>query len=1091
MRAKQKGLLTLFLALIVQISFAQNKSITGTVSDQDGLPLPGVNIVVQGTTSGTQTDFDGNYAISASEGQSLVFSYIGYKNETRAVGASSSINVQLQEDAQALQEVVVTALGVSREKKSLGYASQVVGGEEVSTVKLDNVVNSLSGKVSGVQIKANNNFGGSSNFLIRGFSSFTGNNQPLFVIDGIPISNRLNNTTSQEGGSTGYDYGNAASDINPDDIESINILKGANASAIYGSRGANGVVIVTTKKGKQGKPKITITSGVTVGKIDKNTFIEYQDKYGAGYGPYYGSTGYFEDIDVNGDGNLDLAVPTYDDASYGAPLDGQSVYQWDAFVPEHRNYLQPTPYVAGATTPVDFFETQYQFNNSVAIQGGSEKMTYRLGYTNFEVSGMLPNSNLNKNTFNFSGTLQASDRLKVGANTNFLVQRTVGRNSTGYSDNLMSQFRQWYQVNADIDDQRDIFNQTGQNYSWNHEGALVTDGVQGSPLQPHYWDNPYWTRYKNYQSDGRTRFYGNLFATYSITDWLDVTAKGAVDTYNELREERRAVGSVATPFGILRDDESSGYDRKDIDFSEYNYDLMFNVSTNLSDNITLAGVAGINLRKESYSFYHQSTAGGIVVPELYALRNSVNAVPKPVETLEEKKVVGYYANASIGIGNSLYIELTDRYDVSSALPAGNNSYNYYGVSSSLVFSNYLKSAKWLNFGKIRAGYAEVGNDLPANNVYDTYTIINNFGNAVLTSYPSTKQNSELLPERTKEIEAGLETSMFNRRVGFDFTFYKRNTEDQLLDISQTTASGFSKRWVNAGEMENKGFEVGLNLVPVRTEAFEWGINVNWSKNENKVISLLGDSQNLQLQSFQGGISINATVGEPYGTIRGSGYVFDDNGNRVVNDSGYYLSQPDQVLGNVNPDWTGGISNTFRYKNLSLSFLIDIQKGGEVFSLDNYYGGGTGLAVHTAGLNDLGNPLRDPVTDGPDSGGVLLEGVTESGEVNTTRADATTYGGVFYWGNASRNPAAIHVYGADYVKLRELSLSYKLPVKKWFGDNLFSAANVSLVGRNLWIIDKKVPYADPESGLGAGNVQGYLSGSYPTLKTVGFNLNLEF
>lgn len=434
--------------------------------------------------------------------------------------------------------------------------------------------------------------------------------------------------------------------------------------------------------------------------------------------------------------------------------------------------------------------------------------------------------------------------------------------------------------------------------------------------------------------------------------------------------------------------------------------------------------------------------------------------------------------------------MVDRYDISSALPEDNNKYNYYGASGSFVFSSLI-NAPWLNFGKLRAGYAEVGNDLPANNVYDTYTINNNFGNSVLVSFPGTKQNEDLVPERTKEIEVGLEARMFNSRVGFDFTYYKKNTEDQLMDVSLTTATGFTRRWVNAGEIQNSGIEVGLNLTPVRTDNFDWNVNVNWSKNENEVISLLGDQQNLQLQSFQGGVSINASIGEPYGTIRGSGFVFDDNGNRVVDSNGYYLSQPDQVLGNVNPDWVGGVSNTFSYKNLTLSFLIDIQKGGDVFSLDTYYGQGTGLPYYTAGLNDLGNPVRDPVTDGADSGGILNEGVTETGEPNTTRATADYFGGAFYWGNSSRNPAALNVYDASYVKLRELSLTYKMPVNKWMKDSFFSGASVSVVGRNLWIIDKNVPFADPESGLGAGNIQGYLSGSYPTLKTVGVNLNLEF
>jgi len=1092
MKTKFNGFLTLFLALAVQVVFAQEKTVTGKVSDSNG-PLPGVTVVVKGTTTGTQTDFDGNYSINAAVGAVLQFSYVGMTTVEKTVGSSNVINVALTESAEALEEVVVTALGITREARSIGYATQKVDGESVSATKLDNVVNALSGKVSGVQIKANNNFGGSANFLIRGVSSLTGNNQPLFVIDGVPISNRLNNTAAQRGGSTGYDYGNAASDINPDDIESVNVLKGAAASAIYGSRAANGVVIISTKKGSKGKTSVTVNSGVTFGQIDKDTFLEYQDEYGAGYGPYYGSTGYFEDIDVNGDGVLDFVVPTYDDASYGAPLDGSLVYQWDAFVPEHPNYLTATPYVAGKTTPVDFFENTTTTVNSVDFNGGNDMGSFRLGYTNYDTDGMLPNSSLNKNTVSFSGVLNVNDNLKVGTSSNAVIQRTTGRNSTGYSDNLMSQFRQWWQVNVDMKDQQRIFEQTGKNYSWNHEGALG-----GSALQGHYWDNPYWTRHKNYQTDNRTRFYGNVWGTYSFTDWLDFSAKAAVDTYKELREERRAVGSVAAPFGVLRDDEASGYDRKDIDFTEYNYDFMLNFNKDLNDKLHLNGVVGMNIRRESYSFYHQATAGGLKVPGLYSLSNSVNSVPLPVETLQRKQVNGYYGQFSFGYDNLVYLDFTDRYDVSSSLPSGNNEYNYFALSSSLVFSKFV-DYDWLNFGKFRVGYAEVGNDLPANNVYDTYNVIDNFGTSALFSTPNTKNNAELKPERTNEIELGLEAKMFSNRVGLDLTWYKKNTVDQLMPVNTSMTTGYSSKWLNAGEIQNKGIEIGLNLIPVKNENLEWSITTNYSKNENEVISLFGDAKNLQLASYQGGISINATVGQPYGTIRGTGFVYYDsngngitdaserkNSNRVINSSGYYVSQADQIIGDANPDWNAGITNTLKYKDFTLNFLIDIQKGGDVYSLDMHYGQGTGLPITTTGLNDLGNPIRNSLANG---GGVLNQGVTATGEVNTTRARADYYGGAFYWGNSSRNPAALTVYDASYVKLRELALTYTFP-KRLLGD-FVQGATLSFVGRNLWIIDKNVPFADPESGLGAGNAQGYLSGSYPTLKTYGFNVKLNF
>jgi TonB-linked SusC/RagA family outer membrane protein len=1081
MKTTLKGILTLFLALVVQATFAQEKTISGTVTDQNNVPLGGVNILVQGTTSGTQSDFDGNYTINASVGKILVFTYIGLKEATAAVGSANVINIQMEEDAQALEEVVVTGMGVSREKKSLGYAAQEISGDQVSTVKVDNVVNSLSGKVSGVQIRASNNFGGSTNFLIRGASSLTGNNQPLFVVDGVPLANTVNNSASQQGGSIGYDYGNAAMDINPDDVASINILKGSAASAIYGSRGANGVVIITTKKGTKGNMKVSLSSSFTYGSLDKKTWIEYQQEGGAGYGKYYGSTGYFEDIDVNNDGTLDLAVPSYEDASFGGPLDGSLVYQWDAFVPESANYKTATPYIFGGGT-ADFFEDTYQFNNTIAVSGGDKLMSYRLGFTNFDTNGMMPNSNLEKNIVNFNGTLKVSDKFSVGSNVNLVLQKTKGRNSTGYSDNITTSFRQWYNANNNINEQRDIYFDTKKNYSWNATGS--TDGDAGA-LTPLYWDNPYWTRYENFQTDNRNRLYGNIFATYNLTDWLSLTAKAAVDTYAELREERRAVGSIASAFGILRADEGSGYDRRDIDYAEFNYDFMANVNKYINDDISLSGVAGINIRKEEYSTYQQSTSGGLKIPGLYSLSNSVNSVPLPIEGLSNKQVNGIYAQASLGYKNMLYLDLTDRYDISSALPIDNNKYNYYAVSSSLIFDN-LVNLPWLNFGKLRAGYAEVGNDLPANNVYDTFAVIDNFGSSSLFSYPGTKANSNLVPERTKEIEVGLETKMFNNKLSLDFSWYKKNTENQLMAVSTTTATGFSRKWVNAGEIQNKGVEVGLNYSPIRTKDFSWDINVNWSRNRNLVVSLYGETENIVLASYQGSITINATKGQPYGVIRGFGFKYDNNGNKIVDANGYYKSVSDQIIGDTNPEWNGGITNSIKYKNLKLNFLVDVQKGGDVYSLDMHYGQGTGLTSNTGGLNELGNPIRNSLADG---GGVLNVGVTEDGAVNTTRARGDYYGGAFYWGNSSRNPSAMTVYDASYVKLRELALAYNMP-KTLLGDKV-SSASLSLVGRNLWIISKNVPYADPESGLGAGNAQGYLSGSYPTYRTVGLSLNIEF
>ncbi len=1079
---KKLSLLLLIFLTSVGMMLAQ-RMVSGTITDSGGEALIGANVLVKGSDAGTITDVFGHYELNVPDGfNTLVISYTGYTTQEMALTGSNTMDIVLSEGV-LLGDVVVTALGIKRDKKSLGYATQEVKGDVLSQTKTENIVNNLSGRVAGVQIKTNNNFGGSSNVIIRGNSSLTGNNQALFVVDGVVISNSNNNLSSQKGGGTGYDYGNGASDINPEDIESVNVLKGAAASALYGSRASNGVVLITTKKGTKNKGLgITINSGFEVGNIDKSTFLTYQDKYGAGYGKYYGSTGDFYDYDVDGDGVDDFVVPTTEDGSYGGKFDPNlDVYHWDSFVPESPNFGKKYPYVAAKHTPVDFFEQSSTLSNGIAFTGGNDKGAFRLGYTNFVNNGMLPNSKLTKNSFSLNSSYNLTDKLTASVNANYVIQGTVGRNSTGYSDNLMSQFRQWWETNVDILDQKSIYEETGRNETWN--GLSPQTGNRF----PIFWDNPYWTRYQNFQSDDRNRLMGSASLSYDINSWLNVLGKVGIDSYKELREERRAVGSVASRFGITRNEQGSGYQRMDIDFRETNIDLMLTADKDLTDDINIKALLGFNKRDESYESVRASTQGGLVVPGLYSLGNSVSANPFPVEALRPKEVHGYYGSVSFGYQDFLFLDITDRYDISSALPVENNAYNYYGISTGLLFSKLLLTPA-ISYGKLRASYAEVGNDLPALNVYDVYPKNDNFGTTGLFSVSSTKRNSELLPERMKSLEAGLEMKFLDNRFGFDFSIYKTNTTNQLMPVSVSRASGYSRKWVNAGEIQNQGVELALFLTPFKTESFSWTSDFNWTRNRNLVVSLADGVDNLQLNSYQGNVSINATVGQPYGTIRGFGFKFDDKGNKVIGDHGYYLSESDQIIGNSNPDWTGGWNNTFTYKNLSFNFLIDISKGGDVYSLDMHYGRGTGLPVETAALNDLGNPVRDPVTDDDKSGGILNEGVLEDGTPNTKRVRADYYGGAFYWGNSGRNPGAITVYDASYTKLREVGLSYKLP------DNLFGllrTSTISVTGRNLWIISKNLPYADPESGLGAGNAQGYVVGSYPTLRTYGVNLKIGF
>ncbi|MEO9806625.1 MAG: SusC/RagA family TonB-linked outer membrane protein [Reichenbachiella sp.] len=1081
-------LIFLFVSGLIAQASAQDRTVSGKVtSAEDDSTLPGVTVVLKGTTTGTTTDLDGNYKLSVpSEGGTLVYSFVGLSTQELEIGSRSVIDLVMQPDAQQLTEVVVTAMGVSREKASLGYAQQTLGTEDVNRVKSDNIIGSLSGKAAGVQVRQTTAMGGSAVINIRGNSSFT-NNNPLFVIDGVPVSNRTSNTAVQAQGRRGYDYGNPASDINPEDVESMSILKGAAATALYGSRGQNGVILITTKKGTSRKGiGVELSTGVTIGKIDKSTFAKYQNEYGAGYGPYYGShtpNGAIYAIDVNGDGNDDNVVPTTEDASYGDALDGSiSAYQWDSFVPGEANFGQSYPYVAGSTTPVDFFETQVIKRNSIALTGGGELATFRFGYTNHDQDDILPNSSLKKHTFNFNATTKMSEKLSADVMMQYNKQNAVGRFSTGYSDNLMSQFRQWWQVNVDVKQLERVYNRTGLNYTWN--GAS-----HDTPLVPIYWDNPYWTRYENFNSDTRDRFLTKFGFQYKLTDWLSVNGRVSLDNYTETREERRAVGSIAAEFGVNLTDEPSGYARTDIENHEWNYNAMLNFNKQLNDDLNLAGLVGFNLQKERYSNTFGSTSGGLAVPGLYALSNSVGTNPFPVETLWEKEIYSYFANVNLGYKDFLYLDANYRTDISSALPVANNQYDYFGVGVGFVFSE-LVDVSWMDFGKVRASIGQVGNDTRALRVNDTYARVDNFGSTVMTTVRSNKNNSNLKPEITTETEVGFEGSFLDRRVNVDFAWYSRETTDQLMPVEISRATGYSSTFVNVGTIENKGIEMVLSGDIVRTDALKYNLAINFTRNRNKVLDLNdadgNSTDNYTIQSYQGNISSNATVGEPLGVLKGTGYQYLD-GRRVVDSQGRYLSEADQIIGDPNPDYLLGFNNTVSFKGITLGFLIDVSQGGDVYSLDMHYGQGTGVLEHTAGLNDLGNPIRNPVTTDATSGGVLNEGVMADGSENTTRAPADYFGGAFYWGNATRNPGEMTVYDASFVKLREMRLTYSLPsslVGSWS-----QGVDISVVGRNLWIINKNVPYADPESGLGGQFSQGYLSGSYPTVRSVGFDIKI--
>lgn len=1076
MRTRIGYLLTFVFAFVVPLAFAQAQTIqiSGTVTDGSGVPIPAVNITVKGTTSGTSTDFDGNYSISAQQGQVLLFSSIGFQDQEATVGSNATINVTLQEGT-ALDEVVVTALGIKREKKSLGYASQEIKADELmgSTTNTGNLSSQLSGKVSGLNVTTTNNFGGSSNLVIRGIKGITGTN-PLIVIDGSPVDN----SSSRYGR---VDYGNALSDINQDDVASINVLKGAAASALYGERGLNGVILITTKNGRghdDGSWGVTVSSGVQMGWMDKSTFPTYQNKYGAGYDMS------FYNEDPNPDGNPYANFP--EDASWGPKFDPNLlVYQWDAFDESSPNFGKPSPWVAAEHGADYFFETPVTYTNSISLQKGDSDKNILFSYDNMMSEGMMPNSDMTKNTLSLKTNYNFTEKLSASLYSTLNFQSTTGRSITGYSDNIVTLFRQWWQTNVDLKDQKRAYFHARQNPTAENAYGNVSWNILNSDnaATPQYWNNPYFQAYESAPTDKRFRSFNIASLTYDFTDNLSLTGKVSYDRSNLGIDGRLAAGSLSQTFGAAGANVTSGYERRDITREETNYDLHFNYKFDITDNINVSGIAGGNIRRNNFDSFYASTEGGLVVPFLYSLGNTAASPLPPSEDRWVSQTNSLFASASFDIDKTYFIDGTYRVDRSSTLPVDNNTYGYGSITGAIILSELLQDAHWMNFWKIRGNYAQVGGTTDPYQLNYYYQPSGFFGDVGMLNSQTRLPNPDLKPQRAEEFEVGMEGSFLENRLSFDVAYYKTKTTDQIIPMLPiSTASGLSSASINAGRIDNEGVEVQLGITPVRSTDFNWQMDINWSTNKNKVVELLHTEQsevtNYLLDSYQGGVSLNAREGEAWGALVGSDYVYHEGTGKPIIDpeTGYYLKENNKIIGNAFPDWIAGIRNSLRYKDLSFSFLIDVRHGGDVFSTDMWYGTATGLFKESA----VGN-IREE--------GQVFEGVNPNGQPNTTvTKDPSDFGNQEGY---ARMPNKRYVYDGSYIKLREASITYGLP-KAWIEDTFLREARISLVGRNLWIIDKKLPYADPESMVGGGiNAYGWSIGALPTMREVGLNLTLKF
>lgn len=1017
-------LLMIMILLSYQFSFAQ-REVSGTVTDENGDPLIGVNVLARGTTIGTVTDLDGSYTLAfPDEITELQFSYTGYATQSVDIGNQTQIDVILQFGT-ALDEVVVTAIGISREKKALSYSISEVGAEEISTVRDHNALNSLVGKVAGVNItQGTGGPGGGSRIVIRGNNSITSNNQPLIVVDGMPIDASGSNSGGSVYNSTVT--GGGITDINPDDIESISVLKGPNAAALYGSRASNGVLLITTKKGsaRQGIG-VSINSNIT---YDSPMFLpEYQNEYGQGTA---------QNIPSN---VTDLKNAS---SSWGPRLDGSSQLYYTG---ENR------PYSAQPTNVEDFFRTAPKVINTLSLEGGSQDFNARFSYTNNQTQSVLPNSDLESHNFTLRTSMNLSSRINLDAKATYFTQELNNRAGQG-SEGILS-YLYFMPRNVAIQDL--------ENYQ-NPEESL--DAVSYSQLGA----NPYWMLFHDRNFNRRERLLSFAKLTYQFTDWLSAFVRVGTDVTNVQGEGITQPGHHFVKQGALSASNARN--------TETNADFLFmidkDVSSKLNISVNLGGNASYRTG-EGVRF----TSSDFKIPTRPILANTRENDPF-YTPLREKKVNSIYGSASIAYDNFIYLDITGRNDWSSTLPEANRSYFYPSFGLSVLLDRFIDpNGDLFDMVKARANYAEVGNDTDPYQLNTLYFVAQDgyLGRTTL-SRDNVRQNNDLRPESINSLEFGLELRMLRNRLFLDLTWYDIESTDLIYDVPVPAATGFSAFRENIGKVTNSGVEILVGGSPIRTRNFNWDLSFNFAANENELVELIEDLESHTLNTTNSGnVAIQATVGGGYGDIFGTTWRTNDAGQIIVNSNGIPLASTDRtLLGNAQPDWIGGLTNTFSYKNFMLRFLIDARIGGQVYSATN-------AALDGAGVSTESLQYRD--------GGLIFDGVVEQ-EDGTFAPNTEQITAQQYWG-AYSGIGANYVFDQDNIRLREFVLGYTIPTTA-LSNSFLQGASISLIGRNLFFLSKDIPHVDPEASLGTGNNgMGILSNNLPTLRSIGFNLSLKF
>jgi TonB-linked SusC/RagA family outer membrane protein len=1020
----------------VQVSFAQEKTISGTVSDQNNIPLGGVNILVQGTSNGAQSDFDGNFTINASVGQTLVFSYIGMKQTTAVVGSSNVMNIQMQEDAEALQEVVVTALGIKREKQSLGFAQQTVKSENLVRSRETDVSNALAGKVAGVQFVGAPSTGfGNSSIRLRG------NTNVLFIVDNVKII--------------------SSSDINTDDIAEMSVLKGAAATALFGPQGINGVIIITTKQAKNGESVVTLNHSTAL----ENVYLlpEYQNEYGGGYSQEFNVFSYNPSQHPVSWAAFDgqQMVEYYADESWGPKMDGQLVRHWDSWIPGDPEFGQLRPFSPNPDNVRNFYDTGITNNTALTYSKGGDGYSVRASLINIDRTSVSPNSDRNTVQASVNASLDITEKLTGFVNVNYQDRRTKNFPDNGYT-NLGSNFNQWWQRQLDIDRLRE-YKRNGQFVSWNLNSPTNT-----TPL---YWDAPFFETFENLNFQNKNSTYGKFGLSYEVNQDLNATieVRKSVNSYEY--NNRTGWGGLNQP----------GYNEQEsIDVSDELFGII-NYQKQLTEDIDVSASAGFEIQTQSYKSITAGTVGGLTTVDFYSLNTSVDR-PSISSYTSLNKRKSTFAKASFGYKGILYLDGSARLDWSSTANPENNRVETFGGSASFIFSKLLANNDILSFGKLRASIAQAPRFPGVYQLAETYSVGTPYGSDGTLSVRGTFPNALLQGGVREELEIGTELKFFGNRVGLDLTYFEKTDTDLPASISLDGATGFTSTLDNQGEQFYKGFEIGINTVPLQGKDFEWGLNANFAT-LNRYVNKIADGIDVNvLSSSWRGIQLQERVGEEWGAIYGRAFRRDEAGNMILSSTGAPRYDTDQYLGNVLPDFTGGMTNNISYKNFTLGFDIDFQKGGKVFSVTRMFNNYSGLGIETIGNNNLGNPVRDAVADG---GGVLIEGVNEtSGAPVSMNIDAATY-----WGRLF----ALHerwLYDASYIKLRTMRLDYTLP-NTLAEKTPFRGVNIGVFANNLWLIHSAIPGLDPSEIELANGVPWTEGGQLPNVRTIGLNVKLTF